>query len=70
MPNTTYTSRKAVTLATRAAAYEKLSEILLHLDALNLNLVSIVRNGDNTVSITVSNPIRADHVDPFDLNGG
>lgn len=67
MPNTTYTTRRSVTLATRAQAYDKLAEILQHLDALNLNLVSIVRNADNTISITVNNPIRADHIGPFDL---
>lgn len=57
MAQTTYTTTHAVTLATRAIAYERLATFLLHCDAYNINLVSIVRNADNTITITGSGPI-------------
>lgn len=59
MANTTYTSATVVNLGTRQLAYMRLCRILLHLDQLNLNLLDIVLNGDNTVSITLNNPIPA-----------
>lgn len=63
MAQTTYTSTTVVTLATRAEAYNRAARLLLHLDALNLNLVSIIVNADHTVSFTLNNPISAEQLD-------
>jgi hypothetical protein len=52
-----YTTTQAVTLATRAAAYERLANVFLHLDSLDLNLISVVRNADNTITFTFDKPI-------------
>ena len=52
----TYTTQP-VTLATRAAAYDRLALFLQHCDAYNINLISIVRNADNSVTITGTPPI-------------
>jgi len=57
MAQTSYTTTHAVTLATRARAYQLLAEFLLHCDAYNINVISIVRNADNTITITASGPI-------------
>lgn len=62
-----YTSQHAVTLATRSRAYEMLGDMLAHFNSLGINLVSIVRNGDNTITVTIDAPIRADHAGFWDL---
>lgn len=55
-----YRSKVQVTLANRAAAYRALSMFLLHLDALNVNLMSIVYNTTTKlIEITTSAPIPA-----------
>jgi hypothetical protein len=62
MPNLyQYTTTVAVTLATRAQAYEELGDMLGHFHNLGINLVSIVRNADNTITVTIDKLIRADH---------
>lgn len=67
MPNTTYTTQQAVTLATRDAAYRRIADFLLHLDPLNLNLLSMVLNGNNTISFVLNNPLPAAQVDHLGL---
>lgn len=62
MAQTSYTSTTVITLANRAAAYERAARMLQHLDALNLNLVSIVVNADKTVTVTLNNPVPADQL--------
>lgn len=59
MAVTSYTSIAAVTLATRAKAYERAASLLIHLHALNLNLISLVVNADKTVTVTLNNPLPA-----------
>jgi len=63
MAQTTYTSTTVITLATRDEAYKRAARLLLHLDALNLNLISIIVNPDKTVSFTLNNPLSADQLD-------
>jgi len=67
MPQTTYTTQQAVTLGTRAEAYRRIGDFLQHLDPLNLNLLSMVLNGNNTISFTLNNPLPAQHVDHLGL---
>lgn len=62
-----YTSQVSVTLATRRAAYERLALMLVHLDGLGINLVSIVRNADNTITITTNQAIPAEQLDHLGL---
>lgn len=50
---TTYTSTRPVTLATRQAAYDRVILLCEHLDHLGINLVSIIVNADRTVSVTL-----------------
>jgi hypothetical protein len=54
---TVYTPPYIATLGNRAVFYERIALMLRHLDALDINLVSIVRNGNSTVTITVDKPI-------------
>lgn len=56
MAQTSYTS-PVITAGTRRVAYERLALLLTHLDALNINLVSIVRNADNTITVTVASAV-------------
>lgn len=67
MAQTTYVSKQAVTLATRSAAYERIAMFMIHLDALGLNLVSIVRRADNFIEIILNNPLPAEQVDHLGL---
>lgn len=59
----TYTTTQPVTLAQLAAAYEVLSTLFAHLAAAkrqqNLNIIvsALILNGDNTVSITFTQPL-------------
>jgi hypothetical protein len=69
MAQTTYRSQVAVTLATRRRAYERICDFLSHLDALDLNLVSITRDGSNFIVITLSDPLPVSHVDHMGLTG-
>lgn len=57
MAQTSYVSRVAANQQNRDSFYIQLASLLLHLDALNLNLISIVRNPDFTVTVTLNNPI-------------
>lgn len=57
MAQTSYTTTVAATLANRAEFYQRIAWFLLHCDAYNINVISIVRNADNTVTITASGPI-------------
>lgn len=67
MAQTTYVSKVAVTMQTRAIAYERLSLLLQHLEPLNLNLVSVVRRADNFVEVTLNNPLPANQIDHLGL---
>lgn len=51
------------TLNKRRIAYERLASLLLHLHNLNINLLSLVRNPDATVTITTNNPLPLQVVD-------
>lgn len=63
MAATTYTTTAAVSLATLSQAYRVLANVFDHLalikDQLGVSLVitAIVLNGNNTVSITLNNPL-------------
>lgn len=63
MAATTYTTTRAVTLATLDEAYLVLSVLFLHLAmikrqfGINVVMTAIVLNGDNTVSVTFNNPL-------------
>ena len=51
----TYTSTQAVdTLAKRRIAYQRIASLVLHLHDLDINLLSLVRNANLTVSITTN----------------
>lgn len=68
MANTTYAyTLPNLTLATRRKAYERLSTLFSHMIALNVDLVSLTRTGLN-VSLTVTNPIPADHLSHVGCN--
>jgi hypothetical protein len=67
MAQTTYVSKVAVTLATRERAYRKLSDLCLHLHALNLNLISVVRRPDNFVEVTLNDELPTSQVDHLGL---
>jgi hypothetical protein len=69
MAQTTYTSTQAVSLSTRAAAYDRLAQFLQHCDGWNINVLSIVLNADNTVSITVSKAVPAQYGADLQLFG-
>ena len=59
----TYTTTQPVTLATLAQAYRAVAGVFEHLALIkeqqNVNIIvtALVLNGDNTVSITFSNPL-------------
>lgn len=57
MANTIYRSRTAVTLARRAEAYERICDLLRHLDHWNLNLLRLELVAGNFVEIELNNPI-------------
>ena len=66
MANVTYTTQ-VITAQTRRAAYQRLASLCEHIPYLkeegtggNINLVSIVRNADNSISITLTGPISAE----------
>lgn len=53
----TYVTPQIDTLNKRRIAYERLASLLQHLHNLNINLLSLVRNPDTTVTITTNNPL-------------
>lgn len=63
MAATTYTTTQAVTLATLDEAYLVLSVLFLHLAmikrqfGINLIITALQLNGNNTVSVTLNNPL-------------
>lgn len=64
MANVAYTSTQPVnTQARYVLACSLLADLLQHLPAFGVQLVSIVVNADLTVTVTLSGPIRADHLD-------
>lgn len=70
MAITIYRSRQAVTTAAaRTLAYlHRLPVLLLHLDALNLNLLKLELVAGNVVEITLNNPLPASQVDHLNLD--
>lgn len=57
MAQTSYTTRQ-ITVDTRKHAYSRLSQLIDHLPYFQgIDLVSITRNADNTITIVLSNPI-------------
>lgn len=69
MAQTVYVSKVAVSLATRTAAYNALRTLIHHLDAFDLNLISIVRRADNFIEITINNPLPVGQADHLGLQG-
>lgn len=60
MAQTSYTTQ-VITAQTRKAAYRKLGELIDHIPHFpGVDIVSIVRNGNNSITITLSNPLSAD----------
>lgn len=59
MAQVSYTTPR-ITLQTRKRAYELLGSLCEHLPNLGVDLVSIVRNADNTVTITLTGPLDAE----------
>jgi hypothetical protein len=56
---TAYQSKVAVTMANRSAAYEAVASLMLHLDHLGLNLISLVRDANNFISRST---VQVDHL--------
>lgn len=67
MADTTYTPSRQITAQTRVRAYQLLADLLVHLPQLGVDLVSIVRNQDNTVSITLTGPVTASQLEHLGL---
>lgn len=68
MATTVYRSKAQVTLANREAAYEKAAHCLLHLHALNLNLLSMVYDAPTQrVVVTLNNPLPLGQLDHLGL---
>lgn len=55
----TYTTPR-VTVGTRKRAYELLADLFAHLPNLGVDIVSVVRNSDNSITITLTGPLSAD----------
>lgn len=67
MAQTAYTTQR-VTAQTRAKAYERLCVLLTHIPHYTgVDLVSIVRNPDNSITITLTNPVPPEQVDHLGL---
>jgi hypothetical protein len=58
----TYTSTATVTQANKHIAYERLYTLLCHLESFGVDLLSVVVNGDKTVSITLTGAVPADQL--------
>lgn len=56
MARTVYTT-PVIAAGGRRAAMRQLGDLLEHLEPLGLSLVSVVRNADNSVAITLSGPL-------------
>jgi hypothetical protein len=69
MAQTIYQSKVAVTMATRSAAYEAAASLMLHLDHLGLNLISLVRDTNNFIVVTLNAPLPVEQVDHLGLTG-
>lgn len=59
MAQTSYTTAR-VTAQTRLKAYEKLSNAIQHIPYLGVDLVSVVVNADNSITVTLTGPINAE----------
>lgn len=67
MATTIYTTPR-VTAQTRKRAYTLLGLLLDHIPYYQgIDIVSIVRNADNSVTITLTNPIPADQLEHLGL---
>jgi aspartate carbamoyltransferase regulatory subunit len=67
MAQTAYTT-PIITAQTRKRAYAQLGLLIDHIPHYQgIDIVSIVRNGDNSVTITLTNPIPADQLDHLGL---
>lgn len=69
MAQTVYRSKVAVTMANRSAAYEAAASLMVHLDRLGLNLISLVRDANNFIVVTLNAPLPAGQVDHLGLEG-
>lgn len=69
MAQTVYRSKVAVTMANRSAAYDKVALLMEHLDVLGLNLVSLTRDANNFIVVTLNAPLPAEQVDHLGLEG-
>jgi hypothetical protein len=61
-----YTTAR-ITAQTRKRAYELLGDLCNHLPGLGIDLVSIVRNADNSVTITLTGPVAAEQLEHLGL---
>ena len=67
MAVTTYTTPR-ITAQTRREAYGRFAALLVHIPYFTgVDIVSIVRNEDNSVTITLTNPIPADQLEHLGL---
>lgn len=66
MPNAIYTTQP-ITAQTKRKAYQLLGSLCEHLPSLGVDLVSVVRNGDNTVTITLTGALSAEQRDHLGL---
>lgn len=68
MAITIYRSKvRITTLALRTAAFEKLRDLLVHIEALNINFTSIVVEADKSVTVTLEDPLPAAQIDHLGL---
>lgn len=66
MAQTSYTTQ-VITAQTRRAAYQRLGLLCDHIPNLGVDLVSIVRNGDNSVTITLTGPLPTEQLEHLGL---
>lgn len=70
MAQTVYRSKVRATVANREAVTLRACDLLIHLLTFDINLVSIVRDVDNFLIVTLSGPLpNAAQVDHLGLEG-
>jgi hypothetical protein len=67
MAQTTYTSKVAVTQQNKLKAYEMLTVLIQHLPSFGVDLVSITRDANNFVIVTLTGDIPVDQLDHVGL---
>lgn len=64
---TSYTPKVVVTRANRSRVCDRVATLFQHLDNLNVNLLSLVRNDDGTYTFTFDKPIPAEQLEHLGL---